>query len=179
MKTLLGYMQGMGDFLAIFDSISGWSWGWIAASLVLAFVIESWPHLRHSYWQWRIDRLLRREGEVHLDELRDLQWRQGEEPGQFDVLRVLSASAQMALQLAVPVVFVDAVSADDLALAPAAVAAAFFFARGRGDIREQEEDAREEPGPNIYPREAKIGLAVAIVLSLGLVLYITQVMHPG
>ena len=168
----------MGEIPAIFDDISGWSWGWIAASFMLALMMESWPHLKYAYWQWRIDRLLRREVEVHLDDLRDMQWRQGEDPGRFDVLRVLSASAQMALQLAVPVVFVDAVSAEDLALAPAAVAAAVFFARGRGFIGD-EEDERDDPGPPIYPREAKIGFVVAILVSIGLVFYITEVMQPG
>ena len=167
----------MGEFLTLFDGISGWSWGWLLAAFIFALTLESWPHIRYSYWQWRIDRLLRREGGAHPEELRDLQWHQNEEPERFDILRVLSVSFQMTLQLALPVVLVDVVSADDLALAPAAVAAAVLFAQNRGRIGEEEQEG-EAPGPTVYPCEAKIGLAFALVVSVGLLFYITQVMQP-
>lgn len=81
----------MGEFLALFDEISGWSWGWLLAAFLFALTVESWPHIKYSYWQWRIDRLLRREEGAHPDEIRDLQWHQNE-PEPFNILRVLSAS---------------------------------------------------------------------------------------
>ncbi len=36
----------------------------------------------------------------------------------------------------------------------------------------------EMPGPNVYSREAKIGLAVAVVFPVSLFLHTTKVMHP-
>ncbi len=166
----------MGELLDLFDSISGWSWGWFLAAFLFALTLESWPHLRYAYWQWRIDRLFRISDEVHLDELRHLQWNQNEEPEPFDFFRVLSVSIQSALQLALPVILVDTVSADDLALAPAAVAAALFFANGRNPTGQAKEEQGERTGP-IFPREAKIGFAVAVVFSVGLFLFLTQVMQ--
>ncbi|NNC51744.1 MAG: hypothetical protein HKO08_01735 [Erythrobacter sp.] len=83
----------------------------------------------------------------------------------------------MALQLALPVVLIDVVSADDLVLAPAAVAAAILFAQNRGRMGELDE-APDKPGPTVYPREAKIGFAVAVLFSAGLIFYITQVVQP-
>ncbi|QZD93931.1 hypothetical protein [Qipengyuania gelatinilytica] len=169
----------MDDFLALFHGISGWSLGWVLAAFLFALTFESWPHLRYSYWQWRIDRLLGRE-EVHPDDIRDLHWRQNEKPEPFDFLRVLYASFQMSLQLALPVILVDVVSADDLSLAPAAVAAVLLFSQNKE--RAQEDEGGEEPvepGPTVYPREAKIGFAFALLVSTGLFLYISQVMQPG
>lgn len=161
----------MGDLLGILDAVSGWSWGWLLVAFLAALTLESWPHLQYHFWQWRINRAFRQRGELFQDELRDYEWKQGEEPEAFNVGRVLAASLQSALQLFLPVVLADAVSDEDLILVPAASMAAAWFAQGR-QAEEEDRAVDDEPGGYDVPAEAKAGFVAAVGMLAVIVLVI-------
>lgn len=166
----------MGNLSHAFDAVSGWSWVWLFTAFLASMVFESWPTIRYRFWQWRIDRALRQRGQLFEDELRDFRWKQGDPPRPFDFGNVLAVSLQTAVQLFLPVIFVDTVSDEDLLLVPAAAAAAAWVMQSR-QPRDETDEEWEGPGGYEVPREAKIGFLAAIAM-LGVIAIVVYAMRP-
>ena len=158
----------MGGFLAAldrFEQFSGWSIGWFIGLFLFALVIESWPHIRYRFWEWRIRRAARAAGGLHPDDLRDYGWKQGEPPGKFDPWRILQVTLVGTLQMIAPVLLADLATGDPLLMGPVAGLAAALFLKSRQQGDAETEDEGEREGPHI-PDEAFWGFLLALAMAV-------------